>query len=83
MNQFKEVYKAPTEEAALMNLDTLEENWRNKYSLAIRTWRKNWDNLVVKKDLYRFSQRFLLSGFSKLIHLYLGKKSFSNVVFTD
>jgi len=26
MNQLKEVYKAPTEEAALLNLDTLEEN---------------------------------------------------------
>jgi transposase-like protein len=38
MNQLKEVYKAPTEEAALINLDTLEENWANKYSLAIRSW---------------------------------------------
>ena len=37
MNQLKEVYKAPTEEAALLNLDTLEENWGNKYSLAIRS----------------------------------------------
>jgi transposase-like protein len=47
MNQLKEVYKAPTEEAALLNLDTLEENWGNKYSLAIRSWKNNWDNLAT------------------------------------
>lgn len=47
MNQLKEVYKAPTEEAALLNLDNLEENWGNKYSLATRTWRNNWDNLAT------------------------------------
>jgi transposase-like protein len=47
IKELKEVYKAPTEEAALMNLDTLEENWANKYSLAIRSWRQNWDNLAT------------------------------------
>jgi len=45
MKQLKEVYKAPTEEAALLNLDTLEENWGSKYSLAIKSWRNNWANL--------------------------------------
>ena len=45
MQQLKEVYKAPTEEAALANLDALEENWGNKYSLAIKSWRNNWTNL--------------------------------------
>jgi transposase-like protein len=45
MKQLKEVYKAPTEEAALLNLDTLEENWGKKYSLAIKSWRNNWANL--------------------------------------
>ncbi len=45
MKDLKEVYKAPTEDAGLINLDTLEENWGNKYSLAIRSWRNNWDNL--------------------------------------
>lgn len=47
MKELKEVYKAPTEDAALINLDTLEENWGSKYSLAIRSWRNNWDNLAT------------------------------------
>lgn len=47
MKQLKEVYKAPTEEAALVNLDSLEENWGNKYSLAVKSWRQNWGNLAT------------------------------------
>lgn len=47
MNQLKEVYKAPTEDAALAKLDLLEDNWGKKYSLAIKSWRNNWDNLAT------------------------------------
>lgn len=47
MKQLREVYKAPTEEAALSNLDLLEENWGKKYTLAIKSWRKNWTNLAT------------------------------------
>jgi len=47
MTELKEVYKAPTEEAALINLDRLEENWGKKYTLAIRSWRNNWNNLAT------------------------------------
>ena len=47
MLELKEVYKAPTEEAALLNLDILENNWANKYSLAIRSWKNNWNNLAT------------------------------------
>ncbi len=47
MKQLKEVYKAPTEDAALAKLDLLEENWANKYSLAINSWRENWSNLAT------------------------------------
>ncbi|MBZ0182688.1 MAG: IS256 family transposase [Melioribacteraceae bacterium] len=47
MAELKEVYKAPTEEAALINLDRLEENWGKKYTLAIRSWRNNWNNLAT------------------------------------
>ena len=45
MKELREVYKAPTEEAALVNLDFLEENWGKKYAYAIGSWRKNWSNL--------------------------------------
>ena len=47
MKELKEVYKAPTEDAALLNLDQLEENWSKKYTLAIKSWRNNWDNLAT------------------------------------
>ena len=47
MQELKEVYKASTEEAALLSLDRLEENRGNKYSLAIKSWRKNWVNLAT------------------------------------
>lgn len=47
MKQLKEVYKAPTEQAALDNLKTLEENWGKKYSLALRGWNQNWSNLAT------------------------------------
>ncbi len=45
MQELKEVYKAPTEEAALANLKQLEQNWAGKYSLAIKSWQNNWNNL--------------------------------------
>jgi putative transposase len=45
MQELKQVYKATTEESALQNLDLLENKWGNKYSLAIKSWRQNWNNL--------------------------------------
>jgi transposase-like protein len=47
MKQLKPVYSAPTEEAALENLNILEENWSKKYSLALKSWKQNWDNLAT------------------------------------
>jgi putative transposase len=45
MQELKQVYKAPTEESALQNLDLLENKWGKKYSLSIKSWRQNWSNL--------------------------------------
>lgn len=45
MQQLKTVYKAPTEEAAVENLNLLDETWGKKYSLAIKSWKQNWLNL--------------------------------------
>ena len=47
MKQLKTVYTAPTEEAALENLNLLEDNWSKKYSLALKSWRGNWNNLAT------------------------------------
>ncbi len=43
----KTVYSAPTEEAALLNLQTIEDTWGKKYILALKSWRNNWNQLSV------------------------------------
>jgi putative transposase len=43
----KLIYKAATEEAALLELDHFEEVWGSKYPLVIRSWRSNWDELAT------------------------------------
>ena len=46
----KEIYTAPTKEAAEAALDNLEEKWDDKYSYAIKSWRKNWEELTAFFD---------------------------------
>ena len=41
----KLVYTAVNEDAALQALSSLEEKWGDKYLLAIKSWRKNWEEL--------------------------------------
>ena len=43
----KPVYQAPTEEAALLELDRFEQEWGGKYALCVRTWRENWTELAT------------------------------------
>ncbi len=45
MKELKEVYQAPTEEAALEALDSLEGNWGKKYPTSVASWRNNWAQL--------------------------------------
>ena len=45
MKELKLVYQAATEEQALENLDSLEENWGKKYPTSIASWRNNWPQL--------------------------------------
>lgn len=47
VNDLKSVYKAPTEEIALCALDDLENKWKMKYPIAVRSWRNNWNELSV------------------------------------
>ncbi len=47
MKQHRPVYSAPTEEAALGSLKELDDRWSGKYSLALKSWRQNWDNLAT------------------------------------
>lgn len=41
----KPIYKAATEELALMALDEFEQKWGKKYPLAVKSWRVNWNEL--------------------------------------
>jgi len=41
----KPIYKAPTEDAALVALDDLERAWGAKYPAAIKSWRDHWTEL--------------------------------------
>lgn len=41
------IYKAPTEQAALDELEQFEKTWGGKYPLIVRSWRNNWDELAT------------------------------------
>jgi transposase-like protein len=43
----KEVYRAPTREAAEANLVKLAEKWQKKYAVAVRSWQNNWEDLAT------------------------------------
>ncbi|WP_372814534.1 transposase, partial [Paenibacillus sp.] len=41
------IYTAPTEEAALQELEQFEAVWGRQYPLIVRSWRNNWDELAT------------------------------------
>lgn len=47
MRDLKIVYKAPTEESALLNMDRFEEKWGKKYPMCVSSWRNNWAELTT------------------------------------
>mgnify|MGYP000911251306 CR=1 FL=1 len=48
--EMKNIYTAPTKQAAEMALNDFEEKWGSKYGYAIKSWRENWDELTVFFD---------------------------------
>ena len=46
----KQIYTAPTKEAAKAALEDFKSKWESKYSYAIRSWENNWDELTVFFD---------------------------------
>jgi len=46
----KEIYTAPTKEAAKAALGDFKKKWNDKYSYAIASWENNWDELTVFFD---------------------------------
>jgi putative transposase len=43
----KVIYQAPTREAAEGNLRKLKEKWGSQYTVAVRSWENNWDDLAT------------------------------------
>ena len=75
MKDLKEVYKAPTEELALAQLDKLKETWGNSYGMVIDSWYNNWNNLsnffdfspIIRKMIYTTNA---LEGFNRQVRKY-------------
>ena len=42
----KEIYLAPSEDAALAALDCFSEKWDKKYSMISRSWRNRWNEVI-------------------------------------
>ena len=47
MADLKKVYRAHSEESALLELDSFEEKWKKKYPKIAVSWRSNWSNLAT------------------------------------
>ncbi|MBY0068300.1 MULTISPECIES: IS256 family transposase, partial [Empedobacter] len=43
----KEIYNAPTKQAAEAALNDFASKWEHKYSYAIQSWKNNWEDLTV------------------------------------
>ena len=75
MKDLKEVYKAPTEELELAQLDKLKETWGNSYGMVLDSWYNNWNNLStffdfsprIRKMIYTTNA---LEGFNRQVRKY-------------
>jgi putative transposase len=46
----RDIYAAPTRQAAQAALESFENKWGSKYGYAIKSWKDNWDELTVFFD---------------------------------
>ncbi len=46
----KDIYAAPTRQAAQAALESFEAKWGSKYGYAIKSWKDNWEELTVFFD---------------------------------
>ena len=51
-NDLKTIYHAPSEDAALEQLERVTEKWEKDYPHAMKSWYKNWD---VISPIFKFS----------------------------
>lgn len=80
MRDLKQVYKAPTEEIALAQLDSLKEKWSDQYPMVIDSWYSNWDKLStffayteeIRKIIYTTNA---LEGFNRQLRKFTKAKT--------
>lgn len=46
----KQIYDAPTKQAARASLEDFANKWNNKYPYAVKSWEENWEELTVFFD---------------------------------
>ena len=51
-NDLKTIYQAPSEDAALEQLERVTEKWEKDYPNAMKSWHTNWD---VISPIFKFS----------------------------
>ena len=51
-NDLKTIYQAPSEKAALEQLERITEKWEKDYPNAMKSWHTNWD---VISPIFKFS----------------------------
>ncbi len=47
VNDLKPIYKAINEDSALNALQDLEDKWGEKYYIAVKPWKENWDEVAT------------------------------------
>ena len=80
MKDLKPVYKAASEEIGFQNLELLESKWGKKYSIIIKSWHDNWENLStffkyppeIRKIIYTTNT---LEGFNRQLRKVTKTKS--------
>ena len=76
----KEIYHAPTLEAAEQALINFEKKWGHKYAYAIKSWKNNWENLTqffeypvdIRKIVYTTN---IIESLNRGIRKYIKTKS--------
>ena len=73
-SDFKAVYKAPNEDLAISELESLKDKWGKKYPYAISNWEANWDVISpyfhfsedIRRIMYTtYTEKIIMPMFSK------------------
>ncbi len=79
MVDLKEVYKAPSKDAAEYNLLKLDDKWGKKYPVVLKSWNNNWEHLSnyfkysaeIRKMIYTTNA---IEGFHRQVRKYTKTK---------